>query len=77
MSKRVVARRKVGNISNVYDILTQLEALITKGQKVPMVGKSMVDAGQLAALVSDLRQSLPQDLEKKGKHPALGAVTKV
>ena len=64
MSKRVTPRRKVGNISNVYDILTQLEALITKGQKVPITGKSMVDTGQLAALVSELRQALPQDLQK-------------
>jgi cell division septum initiation protein DivIVA len=47
---------------NILEILTQLETTVKKGPKV--MGRSMVDADQVAALVVELRDALPQDLEK-------------
>ena len=48
----------------VIAILDQLAALATTAPRVPWSSRAVVDAEELAALVTELRERLPRDLEE-------------
>lgn len=48
----------------VLDLLDELEDIINTAPNVPFSGKVMVEAGDILEIVSDIRESLPDDVKQ-------------
>ena len=48
----------------ILDLIDKLEAMTAQAKKVPITGRSMIDADALAELIDQMRLTIPRDLHE-------------
>ena len=52
----------------VLDLLAEIEEIVDTSSGVPLTGKIMVDANELLQIVSDIKDALPDDIQRQNQN---------